>query len=76
MEKKFVHANLFVNVINQVPFSHPSYTQGYIDKIIYFIYNHLSLDIVSSTYTTSAYYKKTYNLFNEASINKVFSFII
>lgn len=58
MEKKFVHANLFVNVINQVPFSHPSYTQGYIDKIIYFIYNHLSLDIVSSTYTTSAYYKK------------------
>lgn len=58
MEKKFVHANLFVNVINQVPFSHPSYTQGYIDKIIYFIYNHLSLDIVSSAYTTSAYYKK------------------
>lgn len=50
MEKKFLHANLFVNVINQVPFSHPSYT--------YFIYNHLSLDIVSSTYTTSAYYKK------------------
>lgn len=76
MEKKFVHANLFVNVINQVPFSHPSYTQGYIDKIIYFIYNHLSLHIVSSTYTTSAYYKKTYNLYNEASINKVFSFII
>lgn len=67
MEKKFVHANLFVNVINQVPFSHPSYT--------YFIYNHLSLDIVSSTYTTSAYYKKSYNLYNEASINKVFSFI-
>lgn len=57
MGKKCVHANLFVSVINQVPFSHPSYTQGYIDKII-FIYNHLSLDIVSSTYTTSAYYKK------------------
>lgn len=38
MEKKFVHANLFVNVINQVPFSHPSYTQGYIDKSIYFIF--------------------------------------
>lgn len=69
MGKKCVHANLFVSVINQVPFSHPSYTQGYIDKII-FIYNHLSLDIVSSTYTTSAYYKKTYNLYNEASIIK------
>lgn len=60
MEKKFVHANLFVNVINQVPFSHPSYTQGYIDKKFKSstLYNHLSLDIVSSTYTTSAYYKK------------------